>query len=315
MRSLCISGGGSMGSWAGGIVENLHSSGIRWDGYFGTSTGSLMIPLISIDEISRLKEAYTKISPNDIFLYNQFKLQRKIGGDFKFKLDHFNIIKNFIKNGTRTLGDSSNLKKTVGKFLSESDYRIIKQLDKNISVTVCNLSTETLEIKKSKEETYSDFIDWIVASASATPFMSLIEKNGFEYADGGILRFVPIIEAIESGSTHIDVIVLMEENEKIRIEKVRNVLHLISKMIKMFFIRGKKDDIDLMSLSKSVEKGTEVILEVYFLPKKITNNPYIFDSELMNKWWEEGFEHSKKGPDRIWKLKRGKVKKIKLNKK
>jgi NTE family protein len=311
MRSLCISGGGSMGAWAGGIVENLHNSGIRWDNYFGTSTGSLMIPLISIDEIERLKTAYTTISPNDIFLYNPFKVQRKIGGDFKFKLDHFNIVKNFIVNGTRTLGDSSNLKYTVKNILSESDFNKIRYLNREISVTVCNISTETLEIKKSSEESYNDFIDWVVASASATPFMSLVEKNGYEYADGGILRFVPIIEAIKSGSTHIDIIILMEENEKIRIEKVRNVLHLISKMIKMFFIRGKKDDIDLMSLSKSIKKDSEVILQAYFLPRKITNNPYIFDSEIMKRWWNEGFEHSKLGPDRIWKLKKGKVKKIK----
>lgn len=311
MRSLCISGGGSMGAWAGGIVENLHNSGKRWDNYFGTSTGSLMIPLISIDEIERLKTAYTTISPNDIFLYNPFKVQRKIGGDFKFKLDHFNIVKNFMVNGTRTLGDSSNLKYTVKNILSESDFNKIRYLNREISVTVCNISTETLEIKKSSEESYNDFIDWVVASASAIPFMSLVEKNGYEYADGGILRFVPIIEAIKSGSTHIDIIILMEENEKIRIEKVRNVLHLISKMIKMFFIRGKKDDIDLMSLSKSIKKDSEVILQAYFLPRKITNNPYIFDSEIMKRWWNEGFEHSKLGPDRIWKLKKGKVKKIK----
>ena len=39
MRALCISGGGSMGAWAGGVVEFLKLSNKDWDKFFGTSTG------------------------------------------------------------------------------------------------------------------------------------------------------------------------------------------------------------------------------------------------------------------------------------
>jgi predicted patatin/cPLA2 family phospholipase len=41
--------------------------------------------------------------------------------------------------------------------------------------------------------------------------MSVVEKNGFDYVDGGLLRFIPLLEAIQSGATEIDAIVLMEE--------------------------------------------------------------------------------------------------------
>jgi NTE family protein len=309
MKALCISGGGSMGAWAGGVVEFLKSDK-DWDIFFGTSTGSLIIPLVAADKIDKLKIAYTSIKPDDIFTLNPFKIESNKNGEFRFKLNHWNIINNFIKNGTKTLGDSNNLRKTISKFLSEEEYEFIKN-NKSVNVSVCNLTTGELEMKSSDIENYSDFIDWVQASASATPFMSFVEKNGFEYADGGIRRYIPIIEAIESGATEIDAIVLMENEEKIRIEKVRNVLHLIGKLINIFLNSRKKEDTDLLKLSKSIKKNKELIINFYYLPRKITNNPYIFDSETMMNWWLEGHKTAQNGPDHIYKLKKNKVKKIK----
>jgi NTE family protein len=309
MKALCISGGGSMGAWAGGVVEFLNSNK-DWDTFFGTSTGSLIIPLVAANKIDKLKIAYTSIKNEDIFTHNPFKVDKIKNGEFKFKLNHWNIINNFIKNGTRTLGDSSNLRKTISRFLSEEEFNLIKE-NKSVNITVCNLTTGELEIKSSDVEIYSDFIDWMQASASATPFMSLVEKNGFEYADGGILRYIPILEAIESGSSEIDAIVLMEDEEKIRIEKVRNVLHLIGKLMNIFLNSRKKEDTDLLKISKSIRKDFEVIINFYYLPRKITNNPYIFDSETMLNWWIEGYKSAESGPIHTYKLKRNKIKKIK----
>jgi len=42
--------------------------------------------------------------------------------------------------------------------------------------------------------------------------MSLMRKNGFQYADGGLFQNVPIQAAIDAGATEIDVIVLDAEN-------------------------------------------------------------------------------------------------------
>ena len=309
MRALCISGGGSMGAWAGGVVEFLKLSNKDWDKFFGTSTGSLMVPLIACDKVDKLKKAYTSITPDDIFLLNPFKIKSVKGGEFRFKLNHINIIKNFIKNGTSTLGDSSNLKKTIKRFLSEEEYQNIINLNKEVVVSVCNLSTEELEMKSNLNNNYEDFIDWMVASSSATPFMSIVEKNGFDYADGGILRYIPILEAIEYGATEIDAIVLMEYDERERVEKIRNVLHLIGKMIKIFLKNRKEEDTDLKLLSKLVDDN-EVIINFYYLPKKLTNNPYIFESDIMSSWWQEGFEMSQNGPTISYKLRKGRFKKI-----
>ena len=311
MKALCVSGGGSMGAWAGGIVEYLKDIGYDWDCYYGTSTGSLITPLVATNEVKKLKVAYTSITPNDIFLFNPFKVYKSKNGEFKFKLDHLNIIKNFIKNNTLTLGDSSNLKTTIKKFLTKEEFTRIENYNKNVTVSVCNLTTEELELKSSKDETYEDFIDWIMASSSATPFMSLIKKNGYEYADGGILRFIPIVEAVESGANEIDAIVLMESYAKTNIEKIRNVLHLISKLIKILLTNRKKEDVDLRNIQRVIKDDREIILNLYYLPRKITNNPYIFDSEIMKSWWEESYERAKLGPDQIYKISSNLINKLK----
>ncbi len=85
-----------------------------------------------------------------------------------------------------------------------------------VIITVSNLNTMGVEYKEAKDCTYLDFCDWVWASASLVPFMSLVTKNGFEYADGGMGNIVPIYQAIQKGATDLDIIVLnsMEKTAK-----------------------------------------------------------------------------------------------------
>ena len=43
----------------------------------------------------------------------------------------------------------------------------------------------------------------------------------------------------------------------------------------------------------------------------MTNNPYIFDSSTMTKWWEEGYNLAKSGPTHEYILTKRKSIKIK----
>lgn len=311
MKALAISGGGNKGAFAGGIIQFLKESDKDWNFYAGTSTGALIIPMVALNEISELKRAYTSITPDKIFKLNPFFIKRVNNGEFKYGINHFSIAKNLIINKSKSLGDSSNLRKTLEEFLTENSYNQLRESDKEVIVSVTNLTTESVEFKSIHSETYSDFLDWMWASGSATPFMSVVEKNGYDYADGGLLRFIPLLEAIESGATEIDAIVLMEEHNNGKVEKVRNVLHLISKMIRLFLLSRKKEDSDLVKLHKAIDDDREVKLNIYFTPRKMTNNPYIFDSETMTNWWDEGYNLAKLGPTHEYILTKRKSVKIK----
>jgi len=67
MKSLVISGGGSKGAYAGGICQYLKESGKDWDFYAGTSTGSLIVPMVACNEIENLKKLWQSF-PSEEFL-------------------------------------------------------------------------------------------------------------------------------------------------------------------------------------------------------------------------------------------------------
>ena len=69
-RALVISGGGSKGAFAVGILKRLFNEypNLDFDILVGTSTGSLMVPYVSIGEMKLLEKLYTEQKTEDIVL-------------------------------------------------------------------------------------------------------------------------------------------------------------------------------------------------------------------------------------------------------
>ena len=60
MKALVISGGGSKGAFAGGLAEFLITVCKKeYKIFIGSSTGSLLVPLLAIGEIPKLKSVFT----------------------------------------------------------------------------------------------------------------------------------------------------------------------------------------------------------------------------------------------------------------
>lgn len=289
MRSLVVSSGGSKGAYAGGIIQRLMDEGIKWTTFVGSSTGSLIIPFIGNNKISELKEYYTNISNDDIFSINPFKIKNVNNGNFSYSINHINIIKNFIFNKSKTLGDSSNLKILIKDAFSLNDYNNIIEDKKELIICVTNLTKSCLELKKISECTYDDFCDWIWGSTCAPPFMSILEKNGYEYVDGAVTCAIPIRKAILEGSSEIDVIILNEKENNIN-TKVKNVLDLIDKVSKLLMDNLRNRDLDIDRLKLSKINSEPITINFYYTNRKLTNNSLIFNSDIMKDWWKEGYE-------------------------
>ena len=55
MKALVISGGGSKGSFAGGVAQYLmEREKHEYDMFLGTSTGSLLIPHLACDKLGKI---------------------------------------------------------------------------------------------------------------------------------------------------------------------------------------------------------------------------------------------------------------------
>ncbi|MCB0439697.1 MAG: patatin-like phospholipase family protein, partial [Mangrovimonas sp.] len=196
MKALVISGGGSKGAFAGGVAQYLiEESKRKYDLFFGTSTGSLLVPHLALGKCEKIKQVYTSVTNDSIFDVCPFVVRKKHGTQ-NIGINHLNVIRNFIK-GSKTFGESYNLKELIRKTLSEEEFEQLKASAKEVVVTVSNLSLNQVEYKALSDFEYEEFCEWVWISCNYTPFMSLVRKNGCDYADGGLGTMVPIEEAIK----------------------------------------------------------------------------------------------------------------------
>ena len=288
-RALVISGGGSKGAFGGGIAEYLiRECNFDYDIFVGTSTGSLLVPLLSINEIEKIRAIYTSVTQDAIFSTNPFIIY-KDGGVFKTRINHFSTIKMFLR-GKKTFGESKNLFKLIKKIITPADFERMQNNKAEVFITVSNLSTNTVEYKRLKDCTYIDFCEWIWASSNIVPFMSLLEKDGCEYADGGFADLVPISEAIYRGATEVDVIGLKARAGRALKRPVRNALELTTRAFDFMLDQISSDDIKIGEL---LSNKRQVKLNFYYPPAVLTENSLIFDPYQMKKWWRQGMNFAR----------------------
>jgi predicted patatin/cPLA2 family phospholipase len=289
MRALVISGGGSKGAFAGGVAEFLMKElGHDYKLFLGSSTGSLIIPHLSMGEVDTVKYIYTNVKQSDIFSLNPFIKRKKEGREY-VTINYLNTVVQFIKK-RRTFGESKNLRKTIMKYFSVEDFEAAKCCGKDIIVTVSNLTKNEVEYKSIQDFEYEDFVDWIWVSCNLVPFMSLVSKNNCEYADGGFGSLVPIREAVRRGATEIDAIILEAENMEHNKVLGKNPFSLMMNLFGFMLDQVEKHDI---REGKLAAMQRDVKLNLYYTPSKLTENSLIFDKRLMTQWWKDGYDYAR----------------------
>jgi len=278
-RGLVISGGGVKGSFAGGCVEYLmKEKNMDWDVLVGTSTGALLIPLISLGKIDELKDKYTNVTNSDIFSVVPY--------NSKGKLKVFNAIKRIIL-GKTSLGDASNLLKEIKKILTVKDYYSLNS--KDVFITVSNMTKSIVEYKKLGRETYFDFCEWMLASASVPIAFDIVVKNECEYLDGGILEPIPVQKAIDEKCDVIDIFILSSEYRE-DTKKSKNIFDIASKTISLMNFEINNNDI---SISKLEGTQRNIQLNIYRIPYIPNLNSLNFNKKEMTKLWKDGYEFAK----------------------
>ncbi|UWX56211.1 patatin-like phospholipase family protein [Maribacter litopenaei] len=289
MKALVISGGGSKGAFAGGVAQFLiQDYGKKYDIFVGTSTGSLLISHLALGKLNKIKRIYSNVTQSSIFNNCPFVVRKKHGSD-EIGINHWNVIRNFIR-GKKTFGESENLRQLIGKSLTKTEFNKLKKGMSDVVITVSNLSLNQVEYKSIKDCSYEDFCDWIWISANYTPFMSLVRKEGCEYADGGLGSIVPIEEAIKRGATEVDVVVLHTEVNYLNRMPSRNPFELLTSMMSFVFDRIETQNI---RIGKFVANQNNAIINLYYTPTILTTNSLIFDKKKMTLWWKRGYLYAK----------------------
>lgn len=289
MKALVISGGGSKGAFAGGVAQYLlEEKKKEYDLFIGTSTGSLMVTHLALGEVDELKAIYSNVNQKTIFSNCPFKI-KNVNNQKTVSINHFNTLKNILK-GRKTFGESRNLKKMINKNITDKHIQRVKDSGKDVIVTVSNLTLNQVEYKSINDYSYEDFRDWIWASGNYIPFMSLLVKNHYEYADGGFASLVPIEEAIKNGATEIDAIILQTEVTQLNKLPSKNPFSLITNLFEFMTEHIEHQNI---VIGKLKAKHQNIKLNLYYTPVVLTTNSLIFEKEKMKQWWLDGFEHAK----------------------
>lgn len=288
-----ISGGGSKGAFAGGVAEHLLVDRKRdYHLFMGTSTGSLMVTHLALGKVQELKAIYSNVSQESIFSNCPFRI-RKYKGHKVVSINHLNTLRSFVR-GSRTFGESLNLRRLIEQEVQDEYLEEVKAAGKELVVTVSNLTLNRVEFKSLTSQSFDDFRDFIWASSNFVPFMSLLVKNSYEYADGGFGNLVPISEAIRRGATEIDAIILDTEVTQLNRLPSKNPFGLINNLFGFMQLNIEKFNVSLARLEAET-KGVK--LNLFFTPTVLTTNTLIFDKERMRRWWEQGYRYCKQKVD------------------
>lgn len=289
MRALVISGGGSKGAFAGGVAQFLiEEAKHKYDLFVGTSTGSLLISHLALNKLDKIKEIYSSVNQDSIFSNCPFIIKKKHGVE-DIAINHWNVVKNFIR-GKKTFGESENLRNLIRESITHEEFEELKHGPTEVVVTVSNLSLNQVEYKSVNDCTYDEFCDWIWISSNYTPFMSLVKKNGCEYADGGLGSLVPIEEALNMGATEVDVVVLHTEVNYLNRMSAKNPFDLITTIFGFMLDRIENQNI---RIGKLVAGQKDAIINFYYTPTVLTTNSLIFNKERMTLWWKRGYLYAK----------------------
>ena len=238
--------------------------------------------------MQKIKDTYTSVTDDQIFSICPFLIKKRKGVE-TIKINHFNVIRNIIR-GSKTFGESYNLKRLIKVTITQKEFETLKASKKDIVVTVSNLSANQVEYKSIKDFEYEEFCEWVWVSCNYTPFMTLVKKNGCEYADGGLGSMVPIEEAIKRGATVVDAIILQTEITQFNRMNSLNAFSLLTNMFAFMLDRIESQNI---KIGKFVATNQNAIINFYYTPTVLTTNSLVFNKEKMTQWWQSGFNFAK----------------------
>ncbi|MGI8951351.1 MAG: patatin-like phospholipase family protein [Chitinophagaceae bacterium] len=244
-RALVISGGGSKGAFAVGVLKELTTlyPDLDFDIYVGTSAGSLVVTLASLHQYDLLAQIYTTIKTQDI-------------------LATFNIVDRLNEDSVYNVTPAWNL---INTYYPDQKYTQLQQSEKKVFLTTTclqnmQLTVFTNDAQSIKPTNYTvtqiinadHYRKALLASACEPVFMPPIKVNlhvpgnpnpNFQFVDGGVTKYAGVQMAIDAGATEIFVILLSPENTAPVNTEFTTLFSLLQQTIDIFTTDVGKNDL------------------------------------------------------------------------
>lgn len=234
-KALVVSGGGSRGAFAVGVIKYLSQTfALEYDVFVGTSTGSLVVPLAALGKLDALQDLYTSTNTSDIIIKDN--LGNRLSENSIFRV--------------------TPLWERIKSIYTDDFYEELMQSGKEIYINTTCLQSEELVVftnaASPKESKYyrtkkiingDHFRKAVLASACQPVFMTPVmvnlnvpgeENPGFQFVDGGVREYAGVEMAINAGAEEIFTILLASTNPGINKEEFKTIFPILSQTMDIF---------------------------------------------------------------------------------
>ena len=203
-KALVISGGGSKGAFAVGVVKDLVEKYLlNFELMVGTSTGSLIVPLAAMKDIQTLEKLYTTVTDADI-------------------LEKHNLGERL---NSSSIYSARPLTERIKSIYTDDFFNQLKNCGTDIYLTTVCLQTEELVVFTTARHPVANsyykvrslvngehFRRAVLASASQPIFMPPVKVNKqvpgetfpeYQFVDGGVREYAGVGIATEAGASEI----------------------------------------------------------------------------------------------------------------
>lgn len=243
-RALVISGGGSKGAFAVGILQKLRVlfPHLKFDIIVGTSTGSLIAPLAAVGELDLLEEIYTTHTTEQVVT------KHRIG-------DRLN---------QKSIFTVEPLWQLIRQHMSDERYdKIVNSSTDIYIITTClqtqgtvvyttNTSPKSSSLYSIKTMQDAEHMRLSVLGSACQPvFMTPVKidinhaqgpEKEFQYVDGGVREYAGIQMAIDQGATEIFCVLLSTGKSTLDNVEYTSLFPILQRTISMFSEDVEKND-------------------------------------------------------------------------
>jgi len=214
MRGLVLEGGGARGAYQIGVVKSLYEHGYSFDGFVGTSIGSINAAMLAQGDFEKALELWASISMEQIFHEDELPIVELV--DFKdFKLPIKKVLEKSKSALSKVINNKGLCTKKMKAFLERYiDEDKIRSSGKDFGLVAISLSERKAYELMLEDIPHGQLINYIMASSSL-PGFHLETIDGNKFMDGGVYNNCPSNLLLNKG--YDDIIA-------VRISKIRSLV-------------------------------------------------------------------------------------------
>jgi NTE family protein len=198
MRGLVLEGGGARGAYQIGVIKSLYENGYSFDGFVGTSIGSVNAAMLAQGDFDKALELWMNISLEQVFFEDELPVV-KLTDIKSFKPGLIAALKEGANALSKVIHNRGLHTDRMKKFLEQYiDEDKIRKSDKDFGLVALSLSERKAYEVMLDDIPHGQLINYIMASSSLPGFhLETIEGNTF--IDGGIYNNCPSNLLIKKG--------------------------------------------------------------------------------------------------------------------